>query len=159
MDNEEYVAELTAFLRTYLHSPYVHGGNYASGIDCSGLACAALRKYGLIGLHEDLSAQALYDKLRGVGFRVKSPTRAFPAGTFLFYGASKESIEHVAISMDFYSCIEAGGGNSRTDSVEKAQKIGACVREVSVHFRSDLIEAWLPPWPWEVDPQSDEVRN
>lgn len=157
--SDEYCEGLIAYLRSYLHVPYIYGGNDSYGIDCSGLALMPLKKYGIVGLHDDLSAQGIYDRLRGVGFQVKSPSRSFPAGTYLFYGDSLAKIEHVAIAVDFYSVIEAGGGNSRTDSVEKARKIGACVREVSVHHRSDFLTAWMPPWPWDVDPESDEVRQ
>lgn len=155
-----YAAELVSYARSFLGVPYIWGGNgRVPGLDCSGFCVELLRKYCIVGPFEDLSSHGIYEKLRGVGWEIKSPKKAFPTGTFLFYGESLSKIEHVAMSLDFYSIIECGGGNSRTDSVEKAGRLNACVRERSVHFRDDFLKAYMAPWPWMVDSEEDEIRQ
>lgn len=159
LQDEFYMRELVTYARSFLGKPYLWGGDGPTGYDCSGLIIRILRKYCLVGPFEDLSAQGLYDKLREEGVVVRPKGRAFPTGTILFYGQSLLKIEHVALALDFYSVLEAGGGNHRTDSVEKANKLNACVREYSVHFRDDLLVGIMPAYPWQIDSEEDEVRQ
>lgn len=139
--------EILNYARRFVGVPYVYGANGPHAFDCSGFVCFIFRKYGLIGPREDQSAQGLFEKFRkeGASFTIQSKT--YPQGALVFYGANLSNITHVAIVLDKWSVIEAGGGNSRTDSIEKARAIGACVREVALRFRSDIVAVVLPNYP------------
>lgn len=145
-----YLGELRAYARSFLGVPYVYAGNNRfSGLDCSGFVCEVLRKYGLVGPHEDLSAEGLYDKLKPAGTAIqKNDSFLFPAGTILFYGNDEHNITHVAMVMDWYSIIQSGGGSARVDSIDKAHALGAQVNERSIRLRSDVVAAILPKYPW-----------
>lgn len=147
-----YVESLIDYARSFRGVPYVYAGNNPFiSLDCSGYLCVVLRKPGIVGLHEDLSAQGLHDKLVGLkALPVNVRQRKFPAGTILFYGKSVASVTHVAMALDWYSAIESGGGDSKTKEADKsATSFGSGVREVSVSFRSDLVAALLPKYPWD----------
>lgn len=146
-----YAGEVRAYARSFLGVPYVYGGNTRfTGLDCSGVICAVLRKYGLVGPHEDLSAYGLYEKFKLSGlFIQKNEAFAYPFGALLFYGVDEHSISHVAMSMDFYSVFESGGGNARIDSLDKARSLGAQVHERTASLRKDLVAVILLRWPWQ----------
>jgi cell wall-associated NlpC family hydrolase len=140
-----YTEELIQYARHFLGRPYVYGANGPNAFDCSGFVCFVLRRSGVV--NEDLAAQGIYDKLKKTGTSFTKRDLA-PPGSLLFYGKDNTSIDHVAITTDLHHVIEAGGGNSRTDSVEKANQLGACVRERPINHRSDLVCAVYPRYPW-----------
>lgn len=143
---ENFAEEFVAYARQWLGVPYVYGGNSPFGWDCSGAVCFWLRKFGIVGSFEDLAAQSLYEKLKAKAGSTNYPVGSliYPKGAVVFYGNSTSNITHVAVVADRYSVIEAGGGTSKTDSIEKAKAIGACTREVSLRFRSDIVAVILP---------------
>lgn len=147
-----YVGELRAYARSFLGTPYVYTGNSRfTGMDCSGFMCEVLRKYGLIGNHEDLSAYGLYDKFKSTGLSLqRNDSFSFPTGTLLFYGTDEHDISHVAMALDSYSLIQSGGGGPRVDSLDKARSLGAQVHERSSSLRKDLVAAIWPRYPWAV---------
>lgn len=147
-----YVESLIEYARSFRGVPYVYGSNNPLvGLDCGSLMCVILRKPGIVGLHEDLSAQGLHDKLSTLkALPVSFRERKFPAATLLFYGKANRLITHVAMALDWYSVLECGGGDSKTEEADKnPASFGACVREVSVGHRSDLVAALLPQFPWD----------
>lgn len=140
--------ELIAYARCFNGTPYVYGANGPWAFDCSAFANTLCRKYGFVGPHEDLTAQGLHDKLKKTGTSFAAASLIYPKGAFVFYGASALLITHVALLVDNgKSVIECGGGNERTLTIEDAKKLGACVREVSLRFRSDVVAVILPPYP------------
>lgn len=144
-----YIDGLIAYARSFLGVPYIFGGNSRGGMDCSGFICEVLRKPGLIGGKEDLSAQGLYEKFKPIGMPLGSMKRKFPAGTLTFYGRDIDQITHVALVIDWFSVIESGGGDGTTTTVEAARAANAGVRERGIDQRKDLVAAVLPRYPWE----------
>lgn len=138
---------IIAYARRFTGIPYVYGANGPHAFDCSGFANFILRKYGVVGPHEDLTAQGLFEKLVKRGTRYPPASKIFPAGALVFYGPSVADISHVAFVADKYSILECGGGTAKTDSIEKARATGACVRETALQFRSDVVAVVLPNYP------------
>ncbi len=102
----------------------------------------------MIGYHESLSAQGLYDRFiqpeKGA-----LCDKAIP-GALLFFGKSPTSISHVAMACSPYSLIEAGGGDEKTISPNMAQASDARVRIRGINYRLDFVTAILPRYPWIV---------
>lgn len=113
-------------------TPYIYGGNSPLvGLDCSGFVCEVLRSVGIIG-KEDLNAQMLYDRFKLLPNSIKP-------GSLLFFGKDLKSISHVGLAVSDFAYLEAGGGDSTTYSVEKAQKQNAYVRLRPISLRMDLL--------------------
>jgi len=128
----------------FLNKPYIWGGEHPSlGYDCSGLAQDILAMVDLDPIG-DQTAQALYDVL-------KANTKEGPrdTGDLIFYGRSITQITHVAIMLDSETCIEAGGGGSKTRSVNDAILSKAFVRLRPFNKRKDIVAVIKPrglPW-------------
>ena len=101
-------------------APYLWGGN-GPHFDCSGFVQEVLASVG-IDPRDDQTAQALYNHFEK--FAEETLTR----GSLLFYGASRDKITHVAIHLGEGCMIEAGGGDSSTTTLERANEQGAMVR-------------------------------
>ena len=149
MLRSEYSQELIEYARRWIGLPYIWGGNSPldGGFDCSGFICWVLRREGLVGEHEDLTAQGLHAKFKKNGV-LYLWTNSLTSLTLVFYGKSVDDITHVAMVTDQYHVIEAGGGNSGCDSAEKAKALGACVRERPINHRSDVVAALRPVFQW-----------
>jgi cell wall-associated NlpC family hydrolase len=65
--------------RTFLHSPYVWGGESLSGVDCSGLVVAVYRRLGLTLPHQ---SDELWHSLRHVRRLHKGDILAFGSGGY-----------------------------------------------------------------------------
>lgn len=136
--------DLITYANSFLGRPYIYGANGPDTFDCSGFICEILRSVGLVRAHEDLTAQGIFDK-----FKIEQiPIMSISKGALLFYGRNSRDISHVALAINAYSVIEAGGGNTSTDSLEKARKLNACVRQRGINLRSDLVAILQPPYPW-----------
>lgn len=128
-------------LTSCLNLPYRWGGdNPLTGFDCSGLVQWGLKSVGL-DPPGDQTAQALYDHFRDRGNH--SPRSM--VGTLVFYGRDHKSITHVAIMINGYQVVEAGGGNGLTKTREDAAALGACVRIRHVADREKEIVAKIKP--------------
>ena len=124
-----------------LNIPYIWGGsNPLQGFDCSGYAQWVLRTIGM-DPPGDQSAQALFDWVRVRG----DVSPADPVGSLVFYGANIFSIKHVAILLNAYQIIEAGGGGSSTLTRAEAAALGACIRIRHVADREKEIVAIIKP--------------
>lgn len=135
--------QLVAYANSFLGVEYVYGGNSRfTGLDCSGFICEVLRSVGLVGSHDDISAQGLFD-------RFKNNPRGRYVGSLLFFGKSESAITHVAMAISYYTMIEAGGGTAKTDSKEKARLVGACVRHRPIDSRGDLLCCVEMRYPWD----------
>ena len=101
--------KMTDYAKAFIGTKYTWGGNTAEqGFDCSGFVCEVLRAFGYIG-REDLTAQGLYKKTKGISFKICE-------GDLVFWGKSTDKITHVAMSLGNGLIIEAGGeGSTKND--------------------------------------------
>ena len=122
--------------------PYRWGGDDTiEGFDCSGLVQEILAT---TGEHppEDKTAQGLFDYFSERG---RGSFNTYGLGSLAFYGRSVTKITHVAFCLDTYRMIEAGGGGSKTHSVDDAAKHNAYVRVRLIDSRKDL-QAVIKPY-------------
>jgi cell wall-associated NlpC family hydrolase len=117
--------------------PYIWGGDDPiKGFDCSGLAIELLTSVGR-WRGGDTTALGLYQHFKNKFG--ESEHSNVPIGTLAFFGKSAESISHVGICFDDFLMLEAGGGGSKTLTLEDAVKQNACVRIRPLTNRSSLI--------------------
>lgn len=128
----------------FLGLPYRWGGDDPiNGYDCSGLI---QELFAMVGADPqgDQTAQALYDH-----FKSRSVERSRDTGTLVFYGKSTSHITHVAMIIEGQTCIEAGGGGSKTTSLPAAAQQNAYVRLRPFNHRKDVVAVLMPkalPW-------------
>lgn len=127
------------YLTSFIGVPYIWGGNNPLvGFDCSGLVMEGLKRQGLVGPHEDLTSQGIYERL--VGFKHFAPeTVHLQENDLLFFGTSPMNITHISVARDNHIMLEAGGGDSSCTSVEISKQKNAFVRERPIRMRRDLV--------------------
>ncbi len=138
--------DLIRYGESFLGIPYVYGGKNLNGLDCSGFITEILKSISMLGYHEVLSAQGIYDRFIQPD-KGAVCDKAIP-GAILFFGKSPTAISHVAMACSAYSLIEAGGGDERTISPNMAIANDARVRKRGINYRLDFIAALLPKYPW-----------
>jgi cell wall-associated NlpC family hydrolase len=122
--------------------PYRWGGDDPmQGFDCSGLAQELLASVGE-DPPGDQTAHTLYRHFKKHGRDWNDGQRP-QAGCLAFYG-SEYKVTHVAMCIDDYRMIEAGGGGSNTTSVMLASSHNAYVRIRPINSRSDLVSVIRP---------------
>lgn len=130
---------------SHLGVPYVWGGNNRlEGMDCGALVAEVLRSQGLVKPREDMNAQMLFQRFGTLP--AVPPSR----GALIFYGASPQSVKHVAIALDSLVMLEAGGGGQGFDRtlVEAKKGMGAMVRIRPITAASfPHLKTVMPPWP------------
>lgn len=137
-----HVRLLVEYAMTFVGQPYRWGGDDSiDGFDCSGLAQELLASVGM-DPPGDQTAQALYNHFERQGER-----NVYLAGALAFYGQSVTKITHVAMLVDQYRVVEAGGGGSKTLSKADAASQNAYVRLRPVNHRKDLIAVIRPLYP------------
>lgn len=117
------------YAMAFIGVPYEWGGDNALGLDCSGFVGVILRAVGVIENQADYNAQGLFHKLH------ECQTVTPEAGCVVFYGRSITRITHVAFMVDDRHILEAGGGNSKTTSLEVADDQNAMVRGRPYNYR------------------------
>lgn len=128
----------------FIGLPYRWGGDDPiNGYDCSGFVQECLASVGM-DPPGDQTAQALHDH-----FLVSSATSDPVPGSLAFFGKDASRITHVAIVLDSKSMIEAGGGGSKTVSLEAAAAQNAFIRVRPIASRKDLVAILRPPYPEE----------
>jgi hypothetical protein len=134
-----------AYLRHFMGVRYQWGGNNPiEGFDCSGFVGEGLKYVGLIRNHDDISSHALYQCFSPISEVCKPP---YKPGTLLFFG-TKLKVIHVAIASDWFTMLEAGGGNQSVISDSTASARNAFVRERPIFSRTDFVIALYPPYPY-----------
>lgn len=129
---------LSKYALSFVGLPYRWGGDSPlAGFDCSGLCVEILKSAGAI--EKDMSAQGLFDFFRNAGEWSK-----YSIGSLAFFGEAQDKISHVGFCLDKYRMLEAGGGGSKTVSLELAQKQGAYVRIRPINHRKDLVAVIMP---------------
>lgn len=120
--------------------PYVWGGNSFTGVDCSGFVQNILKCIGKCP-PVDCTAQSLlaFCQKQTTIFTLSSGPE-IDEGDILFFGKSKDTITHVAISLNSELMIEAGGGDHTTYTADLAKLRDAKVRIRPI--RKDLICAF-----------------
>lgn len=129
----------------FLNIPYKWGGDDpGAGLDCSGLLQELLAMVGL-DPKGDQTAQGLYEY-----FLNNSDSKVgFDTGSIVFFGQSLSQITHVALLLSPDYMIEAGGGGSRTNTLQDAINQNAFVRIRPVKNRKDMVSILTPkglPW-------------
>lgn len=134
---------------SHLNEPYIWGGDDPIiGFDCSGLVQDILASVGQ-DPPGDQTAQALFDYFSKSG-RVHGPHESLSdveaLGALPFFGSAPDKITHVGfiVANAPLRMIEAGGGGSRTKSIQDAARQNAFVRIRPVFNRKDLIAVIRP---------------
>lgn len=130
---------LRGYAMSFLGTPYIFGGpNRLTGIDCSGFVQELLASVGL-DPPGDQNAQGLFDH-----FSVNGEWNRHTMGSLAFFGKDAKNITHVAMLLDQYRIIEAGGGRADTTTLDAAKARGAMVRIRLLKFRTDLVAVIRP---------------
>lgn len=128
-------SEMIEYAKSFLTTPYQYAANGGGALDCSGLICEILKAFGMLPPTRDYSAQMLYDKLTDE----YGGTSSIEAESILFFGENEQSITHVAMAINDWQMIEAGGGDSTTINMAESKKRGAMVRIRPLNARFDLV--------------------
>ena len=125
----------------FVNTPYKWGGaNALTGLDCSGFVQELLSSVGM-DPPGDQTAQGLFDHFRNVpGWNI------YGLGSIAFFGKDPAIITHVAMMIDQFRIIEAGGGGSKTNTLEDAKNQGAVIRVRHIANRKDLVAVIRPDY-------------
>ena len=117
------------YAKHFIGVPYEWGGDNSQGLDCSGFVGVVLRSVGIMKNSEDLTSREMYDKFKW------ALTLKPKKGCVVFYGESIHKISHVAFMVDDRHILEAGGGNSKTTTIDVADEQNAMVRARPFNYR------------------------
>lgn len=130
---------LKDYLLQFVGLPYIWGGDdLIAGLDCSGLAQEALAMMG-VDPPGDQTADGLYRH-----FLKHGTPDIYDLGALAFYGAA-EKITHVTMLLDAQHMIEAGGGGSKTLTLQNAIDQNAFVKIRPIR-QQGLVSVILPKY-------------
>lgn len=124
----------------YLGTWYKWGGDDPEGFDCSGLVCECLQSVGLIGSHEDYTAQGLWNK-----FKAKCQVAIPEEGCLVFWEDHMGHVIHIEICINDRLAIGAKGGGSHVKSAGDAAKHNAYIKVRPMQARTG-IKGYVDPF-------------
>ena len=111
-----------------------------TGYDCSGFIQEVLASAGL-DPPGDQTAQSLFEH-----FSKDGRWNRYQAGSLAFYGKDARHVTHVAMMIDKYRVIEAGGGGSNVTNTQAAARADAFIRVRHISHRKDLVAVLFPDY-------------
>lgn len=149
---------LVSYLQRFIGLPYRWGGDDPmEGFDCSGLVMEGLKRLGVAGSKDDLTADGLYKKFSNT----KRPSGEAPAlGSLLFWFDAQGRAYHVAVAVGDGSYLAAEAGTSQTTSADIAARQNAFVCERALSNRPGYIVCDIFGWRKSVQPAgADEPKD
>ena len=135
---------LIQYAMQFVGVPYKwNGKNPMDGFDCSGLIQELLTSMGIYFMGPQ-SAQMLYKAIAS-----SASTRQLSlaqAGALIFYGGGPDQIHHVAMMIDNYRMIEAGGGGPNVIDKTTASQSNAFVKIRPYTFVPGVFAILLPAY-------------
>ena len=118
-----------SYAEKFLGTPYLWAGDDPSGLDCSGYVIECLKSVGKVKSKFDTTADGLLKMLSDQEY----PT---PTVGGLFFYMKGDKATHVGIYVGRSLCWSASGGNSTTDSPQKAWDQNAFIKQHPIRFEN-----------------------
>lgn len=117
--------DFVKYLSLYMGQPYKIGGNVSQdgGFDCSGIVLEGLRSVGKWDKSDNTAKGIFLTLCKSSNIRTNPQI-----GNLLFFGESRTLITHIAVCINDYQMIEAGG-----------TEIDGMVRIRPLKWRKDLV--------------------
>lgn len=131
------------YAMSFLGLPYKWGGDDPiEGFDCSGLVVEILKSVGYFPGNFDSNSQGLFNIVKATC----QDTMNAKLGSLVFFGKDAENITHVGFCLDETRMLEAGGGGSKTITLDDASHQNAYVRIRPFRSRKDLVAIFSPKY-------------
>lgn len=135
------IKSIADYAMQFIGSPYIWGGDGTAskfcGFDCSGLVLECLWAFGRID-NKDITAQGIFNN--ALKNWTNKTSSEITKDCILFFGRDCSHISHVAISINNYQMIEAGGGGSKCTN---PQNSSGMVRIRPIKSRKDLVGVFV----------------
>jgi len=139
--------EAISYIKQWVGTPYLWGGDDFSGFDCNGLVHEFLQSVGLEKDGYDCTAHQIY-----LNFKEGRDTKEVAyAGCLVFWFKPSGKVNHVAILINNSQIIEAAGGGSETRTVKDAVRHNAYVRIRRLNCRGTNFKIIDPFKNWDPD--------
>lgn len=136
MKTDKTLQEVIEYAKQFEGVPYTWAGNsFLKGLDCSGYAQHILLFMGLYDFN-DRTVKGIRRYLVGKG-AVESSAKA--AGSFLFFGESPESLEHIEFAISDSEMIGASGAGRSCKDRATARILNANVNVKPINYRRDFL--------------------